>query len=97
MSWANEICTDDAEERALVLGIMNSFGYAFNTWLPILTYPQTDSPRFKKGFIFSTAAFVAQFVITGVVASLQRREASRKKKMGEGLAEESRAPLELHV
>ena len=35
MSWANEICGGDAEERALVLGIMNSMGYAFNAWLPI--------------------------------------------------------------
>lgn len=33
MSWANEICGGDAEERALVLGIMNACGYAFNAWL----------------------------------------------------------------
>lgn len=32
MSWANEICSGDAEERALVLGIMNAAGYAFNAW-----------------------------------------------------------------
>lgn len=32
MSWANEICGGDAEERALVLGIMNASGYAFNAW-----------------------------------------------------------------
>jgi ACS family pantothenate transporter-like MFS transporter len=33
MSWANEICSGDAEERALVLGIMNASGYAVHTWL----------------------------------------------------------------
>jgi len=37
MSWANEICGSDAEERALVLGIMNASGYAVHTWLPLLT------------------------------------------------------------
>jgi len=78
MSWANEICGSDAEERALVLGIMNASGYAFNAWLPVLTYPVTDTPRFRKGFIFSSAAFVAQFGITALVWWLQRRENRQK-------------------
>ncbi|TAQ85851.1 hypothetical protein B7494_g5814 [Chlorociboria aeruginascens] len=77
MSWANEICGSDAEERALVLGIMNASGYAFNAWLPMLTYPAVDAPRFKKGFWFSTAAFIAQFIITTTVWWLQRRDNRR--------------------
>lgn len=80
MSWANEICSSDAEERALVLGIMNSMGYAFNAWLPLLTYPAKEAPRFKRGFIWTTAAYVAQFGITGLVAWLQRRERAGKEK-----------------
>ena len=79
MSWANEICGSDAEERALVLGIMNASGYAFNAWLPVLTYPAKQAPRFKKGFIFSTVAFTVQFGITGTVWWLQRRENRRRK------------------
>jgi ACS family pantothenate transporter-like MFS transporter len=74
MSWANEICGADAEERAVVLGIMNASGYALNAWLPLLTYPAISAPRFRKGFIFSTVAYVVQFGITGLVAFLQRRE-----------------------
>ncbi len=80
MSWANEICSSDAEERAIVLGVMNASGYAFNTWLPFLTYPATEAPRFKRGFIYSTLAFVAQFGITWTVAALWRREKGRKKR-----------------
>ncbi|KAK1502323.1 major facilitator superfamily transporter [Colletotrichum tamarilloi] len=79
MSWTNEICGADAEERAIVIGIMNSLGYAFNVWVPILTYPQVDSPKFKKGFIFSTIAFGAQALITATVAFLYKRD---KKKEG---------------
>jgi ACS family pantothenate transporter-like MFS transporter len=78
MSWANEICGADAEERALVLGIMNASGYAFNAWLPILTYPVKEAPRFKKGFIFSTVFFVAQFGITFVMWWLQRWDERKK-------------------
>ncbi|KAK5135536.1 hypothetical protein LTR08_005171 [Meristemomyces frigidus] len=77
MSWANEICGADAEERTIVLGLMNALGYAFNAWLPYLTYPQVDSPKFTKGFTYSSVAFVAQFAITGLVWWMQRRENSR--------------------
>ncbi|OQN97578.1 hypothetical protein B0A48_16442 [Cryoendolithus antarcticus] len=78
MSWANEICGGDAEERAIVLGLMNAMGYAFNAWLPYLTYPAVSAPRFTKGFIFSSCAFVAQFGITWLVWWLQRRETRKK-------------------
>lgn len=83
MSWANEICGADAEERAVVLGIMNASGYAFNAWLPLLTYPTLDSPRFRKGFVFTTAAYAAQAVITWVVWYLARRDRQRKHKTEE--------------
>lgn len=78
MSWANEICGADAEERAIVLGVMNASGYAFNAWLPLLTYPVKQAPKFRKGFVFSTCAFVAQFCITGLVAWLHRWEKRRR-------------------
>jgi len=84
MSWANEICSADAEERALVLGMMNASGYAVNTWLPFLTYPAVDAPRFKRGFTFSTVAYGMQFLITGLVAGLWRREKRMKEREGEG-------------
>ncbi|KAJ0278237.1 hypothetical protein COL940_007356 [Colletotrichum noveboracense] len=79
MSWANEICGADAEERAIVIGIMNSLGYAFNAWVPLLTYPQVDAPKFRKGFIFSTIAFGAQAAITATVAYLFKREKKKTK------------------
>lgn len=84
MSWANEICGADAEERAIVLGVMNASGYAFNAWLPLLTYSVTQAPRFRKGFVFSVCAFVAQFGITGLVTWLHRKEKGRVGLRGEG-------------
>ncbi|KAK6434805.1 hypothetical protein LTR95_009007 [Oleoguttula sp. CCFEE 5521] len=75
---SSEICGGDAEERAIVLGLLNAMGYAFNAWLPYLTYPAVSAPRFTKGFIFSSFAFVAQFGITWLVWWSQRREARKK-------------------
>lgn len=79
MSWANEICGADAEERAVVIGIMNSLGYAFNAWVPILTYPQVDAPMFRKGFIYTTVAFGAQAIITAMVSFMYKRDQKRNK------------------
>ncbi|KAJ4386426.1 hypothetical protein N0V93_009321 [Gnomoniopsis smithogilvyi] len=80
MTWANEICGADAEERAIVLGIMNAAGYAFNAWLPLLTYPTVDAPRFKKGFTYSTVAFLAEGIMTWTVWLLARGERRKKQK-----------------
>ncbi|GAB7333686.1 hypothetical protein MBLNU13_g05233t1 [Cladosporium sp. NU13] len=78
MTWANEICSADAEERSIVLGIMNAFGYAVNAWLPYLVFPAVDAPRFRKGFIFSTIMFVAQAAITWAVWYMQKRDQRKK-------------------
>lgn len=70
----SEICSADAEERAIVLGIMNAFGYAVNAWLPYLVFPAVDAPKFHKGFVFSAVMFVAQAGITWLVWFMHRRE-----------------------
>lgn len=73
LTWANELCGSDAEERAIVLGLMNALGYTFNAWMPLLTYPQTDSPRFCKGWIWSCVAFTMQVIGSWGVWVLQSR------------------------
>ncbi|KAK1148499.1 hypothetical protein N8T08_009504 [Aspergillus melleus] len=47
-TWANEVCADDNEERALVVSSMNGFQYAVAAWLPIVIFPQTEAPSFRK-------------------------------------------------
>lgn len=79
MSWANEICGSDAEERAIVIGIMNSMGYAFNCFVPLFTYPAVDAPNFSKGFIYTTVAFGAQGLVTASVAYFYKRDQRKKK------------------
>lgn len=47
-TWANEVCAGDNEERALVISSMNGMQYAVAAWLPILIFPQTMAPTFRK-------------------------------------------------
>lgn len=75
LAWTNEICGGDAEERAIVIGVMNSLGYAFNAFVPLLTFPATDAPFFTKGFIFVTVLIgVGWFGSTGLASLLVRRD-----------------------
>ena len=78
LTWTNEICGGNAEERAIIIGVMNALGYAFNAWLPVLTYPQTDAPKFHFGWRFSCGAFCFQIAAVWVVNSLYRRDLGRK-------------------
>ncbi|KAI5480330.1 hypothetical protein MNV49_000905, partial [Pseudohyphozyma bogoriensis] len=50
-------CHENAQERAFICGATNALFYMVNAWLPILIFPQTTAPRYKKGF-YVTWAFV---------------------------------------
>ncbi|KAI5478419.1 hypothetical protein MNV49_005168 [Pseudohyphozyma bogoriensis] len=49
-TWIAEICRDDAQERAFIMGSLNALFNACNAWLSIVIFKQTEGPRFKKGF-----------------------------------------------
>jgi MFS transporter, ACS family, pantothenate transporter len=52
---------------------MNSFDFGFSTWWPLIFYPVTDAPNYRKGYIASivTGALILPMVL--VIAFLERR------------------------
>ncbi|KAE8150645.1 major facilitator superfamily domain-containing protein [Aspergillus avenaceus] len=77
-SWANEICADDNEERALVVSSMNGFQYAVAAWLPIVIFPQTEAPSFRKGFPATFGFVIAGLIMILVIQFFAVRERSSK-------------------
>ncbi|KAA1466254.1 MFS general substrate transporter [Dentipellis sp. KUC8613] len=73
-AWANQICADDDQERAIVLASMNMWNNVINAWWPLVLYPATDAPRFRKGMIAMIATCAATLVVTWLVWYLERRE-----------------------
>jgi hypothetical protein len=69
-SWAHEICSDDNEERAIVVGSMNEMAYVLQAWLPLIVWQQVEAPRYQNGYITVTflsatliaTAFVAKYL-----------------------------------
>lgn len=87
-AWANVVCYDDLEERAVVLASMNMFSNAVNAWWLLLFYGASTAPRFTNGLYAMLATACASIVVVCVLRFLQIRENAQK-----GVAEEF-APYE---
>ncbi|KAF5393750.1 hypothetical protein D9757_000155 [Collybiopsis confluens] len=73
-AWANQICADNDQERAIVLASMNMWNNVVNAWWSIVFYPATDAPKFTKGMIAMIAICVATLAVTALVWYLEGRE-----------------------
>jgi ACS family pantothenate transporter-like MFS transporter len=71
---------------------------AVNAWWPLLFYPATDAPRFKKGMIAMICTCAATLGVTWLVWYLERREQrSAKRKAMENadhMRDDSPSPVE---
>lgn len=76
--WANEICSDDSEERAITVAAMNEIAYIFQIWLPLIVWRQTDAPRYYIGYVTSAVISVFLIIAAFVVRMLHKRELKRK-------------------
>lgn len=77
-AWAHEICSDDNEERALVIGAMNEMAYVVQAWLPLIIWQQVDAPQYPKGFI-TMVFFAAGLIVTALtIRFLHHRELAAK-------------------
>ncbi|KAF9884737.1 hypothetical protein FE257_001299 [Aspergillus nanangensis] len=78
MAWAHEICSDDNEERALVVGSMNEMAYVFQAWLPLVVWQQIDAPNYRKGFIAVTIMSGLLIATASTIRIMQHREILEK-------------------
>lgn len=76
-SWMADVTSHDVQLRAITTGFMNSFDFAFVTWWPLIFYPVTDAPNFRKGYIASlvTGALTLPFIL--LIAYLEKRDTAR--------------------
>ncbi|KAH8106083.1 MFS general substrate transporter [Cristinia sonorae] len=91
-AWANQICADDAQERAIVLASMNMWNNVINAWWPLVFYRATDAPKFTKGMWAMIGVSIATLGVTWLVWYLERREwrvgAKRTNETGRSETEE---------
>lgn len=78
-SWANILCSGDAQVRALTLAIMNACGAALTTVIQQFLYPVTDAPKYGKGFKASLGFLIGMCVWVVVVRLFEMRELRKGK------------------
>ncbi|KAI9729148.1 MAG: hypothetical protein M1834_007055 [Cirrosporium novae-zelandiae] len=98
VSWTHEVCSRDAEERAIVVASLNAIGTAMGTWWNQIFVKTTDAPRFYMGYRAGLAASLAMTLWIGVVWWFSRRQGRRERMeeemlegVGEGLESETKA------
>lgn len=53
LTWINEICSDDTEKRALLVGAGNDLAYVVQAVAPNFVWKTTDFPWARKGYLWS--------------------------------------------
>ncbi|KAK2602828.1 hypothetical protein N8I77_009333 [Diaporthe amygdali] len=76
LTMVNEHCAGESLERKIILGSTNSVAYAFNAWIPLLTYNTTYAPRFLVGNSTTVAFIVCAALTLSLAIYLQDRDAA---------------------
>ncbi|KAK6906822.1 hypothetical protein I203_100809 [Kwoniella mangroviensis CBS 8507] len=79
-AWCSEIVGDSSEKRGIVMGTFNSVAFAFNAWLPLLLFKQTEQPAVHKGNIAASVATAFQFI--GLLGILYLSTRDQKRRIG---------------
>ncbi|KAH8660313.1 putative pantothenate transporter [Xylariales sp. PMI_506] len=78
LTMVNEECANDSVERKFILGTTNSIAYAFNAWIPLITYNTTLAPRFLVGNSVTVGLIVCAALTLGTAVLLQGRDRTRR-------------------
>ncbi|SPO01829.1 uncharacterized protein DNG_04502 [Cephalotrichum gorgonifer] len=74
-AWAIEIMHEDMEERAIVIGVAQTFGQAFIAWVPVLILNVGKyAPRFHLGFAVMSGISVLQASSIFLILYFSKRE-----------------------
>lgn len=79
-AWAIEIMHKDMEERAIVIGVAQTFGQAFIAWVPVLILNVSKyAPRFHLGFSIMSGVSVLQLLSIFLIRWFASQEEKNKK------------------
>ncbi|KAL0260191.1 hypothetical protein SLS55_003875 [Diplodia seriata] len=80
LTMVNEHCAGDSLERKFILGTTNSVAYAFNAWIPLITYNTNYAPRFLVGNSVTAGLIVCAAATLTLAVWLQKRDAEAEGK-----------------
>jgi ACS family pantothenate transporter-like MFS transporter len=79
-TMVSEICAGNSLERKIILESTNSVAFAFNAWIPLITYNTNYAPRFLVDNSVTVELIVCAACTLSLALYLQRRDAARSKR-----------------
>ena len=73
-AWANEICSHDNEERALVVVLMNDLAYVLQAIVPNFVWKTVDYPKATKGLSYSIGLNLLITPLALIIRHLHQRD-----------------------
>lgn len=87
-TWVNKMLAYDDMKRNFLVVCTNMLAYVTGAWVPILTFDQTQAPKFHIGFSYTAGLGGLGIVCTTIVWILSARD-GRRNKLREKEAEDS--------
>jgi len=73
ISWVNEICSESAEQRTIIIGIVEAVAFTFQAWVPLFVYNTTYAPQFPIGYQMAAGFFAMEILLTLVIWYLAKK------------------------
>lgn len=73
VTWVNEVCASSAEQRAIVIGVMQTLSFSFSAWVPLFIYDTGEAPHFRIGYKMAALFFAMEIVLVLAIRECQRR------------------------
>ncbi|RTE84233.1 hypothetical protein BHE90_001316 [Fusarium euwallaceae] len=73
MTMINELLSFSTEQRLVVIGIVETFGFTMNAWVILLTYNSGEAPKFKIGYEMAAMFFAIEIVALAAIWYCTRR------------------------
>jgi len=77
----NQMTRRDAEERAITIGSMMTFGWAIFAWLPLIIFPTVEAPQWTKGYTTTIVLTIVSTSLFMLAMYLHRRDERREMEL----------------
>lgn len=84
VTWANEVCTASAEQRVIVIGVMETLAFSFSAWVPLSIYDTGEAPRFRIGYKMAALFFALEMILVVIIRACEKKWPQKCRPCDEG-------------
>lgn len=73
VTWASEVCTSSAEQRAIVIGVMETLAFTFAAWVPLFIFDTGEAPQFRIGYKMAAMFFALEIILALIIRVCEKK------------------------